>query len=295
MARLSFVLGAAWRDLRRTGAAGIAAVLLVALAVVAVGATLLGGLALSRLVAGWRAELRIVAVLGGAGAANGASSVVPAARALPGAATVRYVSGREALGDLREYLATAGLDGDGLERLPRNPLPARLVVTPAHDVPAAGLSELVAALRRLPGVETVQAAVGWVEPVERLQRGLARGGLGLGGLLGLVALAAVAGATVLARDRRREETAILRQAGAPEWTLRAPLVLQAMTLGAAGAALGVAALVALSETAAPWTGAWLRDTLGLVSLPALDGELGRALLGGGLALGLLGGLTGGRP
>jgi hypothetical protein len=94
---------------------------------------------------------------------------------------------------------------------------------------------------------------------------------------------------------RPEETAILRQAGAPEWTLRGPLVLQAMTLGAAGAALGVAALVALSETAAPWTGAWLRDTLGLVALPALDGELGRALLGGGLALGLLGGLTGGRP
>jgi cell division transport system permease protein len=295
MARLSFVLGGAWRDLRRTGAAGIAAVLLVALAAVATGATLLGGLALSRLVAGWRAELRIVAVLDSGGAANGASPVVPAARALPGAAAVRYVSAREALGDLREYLASAGLDGDGLERLPKNPLPARLVVTPAPDVPAAGLSELVAALRQLPGVETVHAAVGWVEPVERLQRGLARGGLGLGGLLGVTALAAVAGATALARDRRREETAILRQAGAPEWTLRAPLILQAMTLGTAGAALGVAALVALSETAAPWTAAWLRDTLGLVALPALTASPGGALLGGGLALGLLGGLTGGRP
>jgi cell division transport system permease protein len=295
MARLSFVLGGAWRDLRRTGAAGIAAVLLVALAVVATGGTVQGGRALSQLVAAWRAELRIVAVLDGAGAANGASPLVPAVQALPGAAAVRYVSGREALGDLRQYLATAGLDGDGLERLPSNPLPARLVVTPAHDVPAAGLSELVAALRRLPGVDTVQAAVGWVEPVERLQRGLARGGLGLGGLLGVAALAAVGGATVLARDRRREETAVLRQAGAPEWTLRAPLVLQAMTLAGTGAALGVAALVALSETAAPWTAAWLRGTLGLIVLPALSASLGGALLGGGLALGLVGGLTAGRP
>jgi cell division protein FtsX len=295
MARLSFVLGSAWRDLRRTGAAGIAAVLLVALAVLATGATQLGGQALSRLVAGWRAELRIVVVLDDAGATDGASSLLPAARALPGAAVVRHVPAREALGELRRYLAAAGLDGDGLERLPLNPVPGRLVVTPAPGVPAAGLNELVTALRRLPGVETVQAAVGWVEPVERLQRALARGGLGLGGLLGVTALAAVAGATGLARHRRREETAVLRQAGAPEWTLRAPLVLQAMTLAAAGAALGVAALVALSETAAPWTAAWLRGTLGLAVLPALPASLGAALGGGGLALGLLGGLTGGRP
>jgi cell division transport system permease protein len=295
MARLSFVLGSARGDLRRTGAVGLAAVLLVGLAVLATGATLLGGQALTRLVAQWRADVRIVAVLGDGGATNGASQLVPAARALPGAAAVRYVSGREALGELRQYLAATGLDGDGLERLPLNPLPARLVVTPASDVPAAGLNDLVAALRRLPGVETVQAAVGWVEPVERLQRGLARVGLGLGGLLGLAALVAVAGSTAVARDRRREETAILRQAGAPEWTLHVPLILQATTLAVAGASLGVAALVALSETAAPWTGAWLRDTLGLVVLPALTGPLGAALLGGSVALGLLGGLTAGRP
>jgi cell division transport system permease protein len=295
MARLSFVLGSALRDLRRTGATGIAAIFLVALAVLVIGATLLGGQALARLVAGWRAEVRIVAVLGAARAANGASPLVPAARALPGAAAVRYVSGRDALGELRQYLAATGLDGDGLDSLPLNPLPARLVVTPAPDVPAAGLNDLVAALRRLPGVETVQAAVGWVEPVERLQRGLARGGLGLGGLLGLAALAAVVGATVFARDRRREETAILRQAGAPEWTLHVPLILQATTLAVTGVALGIAALVALSEPAAPWTGAWLRDTLGLAVLPALTRPLGAALLGGGVALGLLGGLTAGRP
>jgi len=293
---VSFLVAAAYRDLQRTGLAGATAVLLTALAVLVAGTTVAGHQALARLTAGWRGELRIVALLredrSGAG---GKPGVVADVQALPGVAAVRYVSSREALAELRQYLGGLGQDGDGLDRLPVNPVPARLVVTPALATSAAGLSALVDAIGRVPAVEEVQAAVGWVEPVEGLERGLTRGGSGLAALLGLAALGAIGGATSLARQRRADETAILRLAGVSEGRLRGPLLLQALVQGTAGAALGWSVLVLVSEVAAPWTAGWLYATLGLPMLPQPDGSLSAALLGAGVAGGLAGGIFAGRP
>ena len=84
---------------------------------------------------------------------------------------------RVALAELRRLL---GPRGDGLDHLPSNPLPARLEVTPATTMGADDLQALVETLDRLPGVTEVQAAFGWVEPLERLRRGLRLGGLALG-------------------------------------------------------------------------------------------------------------------
>jgi cell division protein FtsX len=292
----SFLLVTTWRDLRRTGLAGATAILLTAMAVLAAGATLSGRTALARLTADWRADLRIVALLREDSArAGGGAGLVPDVRALPGVAAVRYVSSREALAELRQYLGAQGQDGDGLDRLPVNPVPARLVVTPAPATSAAGLRTLVEALGRLPAVEEVQSAVGWVEPVERVERGLARGGAGLAAILGLAALGAVGGGTSLARQRRASEAAILRSAGVSESRLWSPLLLQAVVLGAAGAALGWSCLVLVSEVGAPWTADWRRATLGLPSLVPPAGPLTAALLGAGAAGGLTGGLFGGRP
>lgn len=293
MARLSFVLGAAVRDLRRTGAAGAGGVLVAALAVLVAGSALLGLATLGRLTTAWRADLHVVAVLSADRArAETPAAVVAAARALPGAASVRYVSPAEALADLRRDLGPAGA---GLERLPANPVPPRVEITPAPGLGAAGLRGLIDALRRLPAVEDVEAAVGWVEPSERVERGLRVGGLVLAALLAVTAVAAIAGGTGVARRARADEAAILRLAGAPAAVIRGPLVLQAVLQGVAGAGLGWGALVFLSEVGTPWGGAWLRATLGVPVLPLLSGPLGAALLGGGAGAGLLGGLGAGRP
>jgi cell division protein FtsX len=207
-------------------------------------------------------------------------------------ATVRHVSTAEALTDLRRFLGPAA---EGLERLPVNPLPARLEVTPAAGADGAALRALVDRLGQLPGVTEVQAALGWVEPAERLAAALRRGGLALGGLLALGALGALAAAARLARVRRADETAILRLAGAPEGRLRAPLLLQAAVQGGVGAALGVAALWLAGEGGAPAVTGWLATTLGLIALPGPGWPVAFALIGGGLALGLAAGLAGGRP
>ena len=268
------------------------AVLLSALAVLSAGATLAGDLALAGAEAGWRASLRLVAVLRDAGLRpEGADGIVARARALGGVATVRYVSPDIVLAELRQLL---GPRGDGLDRLPSNPLPPRLEVVPAATLDAAGVETLLAALDRLPGVSEVQASRGWIEPLERLRRGLRLGGLALAGALGLSALAAVAAATTAARRAGADEVRVLRLVGVPERRLAAPLFLQAMALAGLGSLLGLGLLLLVSEPGAPWTESWLRSTLGLDPLPLLPSRWLAGLTSGGAALGLVGGLAAGR-
>ena len=293
MAPLSFMVASAARDLGRTGAAGLAGLLLSALAVLVTGATVVGLETLGRLTAAWRAELKVVVLLADdAARPDGAKSLLPAIRAVPGVAGLRYISAAEALADLRRYLDRAA---DGLDRLAVNPLPARIEVTPGPAIDAATLRALIARLRALPGAEHVQAAVGWVEPAERVERAVRRAGLTLGALLGLAASVAIAAGTVTARQRRAEETAMLRLAGVPEARLRGPLIVQSVVQGLAGAALGVAALLLVSDGGPAMMAAGFRTALGLASLPAPSWSLAGALLAGGATLGGVGGLGGGRP
>jgi cell division protein FtsX len=263
-----------------------------ALAVLVAGGTLAGDLALGLSEAAWRAELRVVARLRDAGPRpEDPDGIVARARALPGVAEVRYVGPALALAELQRLL---GARAAGLDRLPSNPLPPRIEVTPAATMGAADLEALVAALDRLPGVIDVQAAQGWVEPLERLRRGLRLGGLTLAAALGLVALAAAAGATAAARRAGRDEASILRLAGVSELRLTAPLVLPSLGLAMLGSLLGLALLLLASEPGAPWAGSWLRAVLGLDPLPLLPSSWLAGLAGAGAALGLVGALAAGR-
>jgi cell division protein FtsX len=288
----SYVLGATLEGCRRGGASAAATVLLAALAVLVAGGTLAGDLALGLSEAAWRAELRLVAVLRDAGARPEApDGIVARVRALPGVVEVRYVGPAVALAELRRLL---GPRGDGLDRLPSNPLPPRLEITPGATLSARDLRVLGEALDQVPGVTEVQAAFGWVEPLERLRRGLRLGGLALAALLGVAALGAAAGATTTARRAGAKETSILRLAGVPAFRLGAPLVLQAVVLATAGSVLGLGALLLASEPGAPWIGGWLQTVLGLDPLPLLPSAWLATLAGGGMALGLGGALAAGR-
>ncbi len=288
----SYIVGATLRSCRRGGSAAAATVLLAALAVLVAGVTLAGDLALALSEAAWRAELRIVALLRDAGPRpEGPEGVVARARALPGVADVRYVGPAVALAELQRFL---GSRGDGLDRLPSNPLPPRIEVTPTSTLDAAELQALVETLDRLPGVTDVQTAHGWVEPVGRFRRGLWLGGLALAAIVALGALAAAAGATAAARRAGAEEVRLLRLCGVSALRLGAPLMLPAVGLALLGSLLGLSLLLLASEPGALWSGPWLRAVLGLEPLPLLPSSWMTALTGGGAALGLAGALAAGR-
>jgi cell division protein FtsX len=284
------VVGATLRSLRRVGPAGLAAAGLTALAILITGATLAGTMAVERTVRGWRDALRIIAVLRTpVGTPEG---LVTAVRALPGVAGVRYVSADAALAELRRLL---GPRGEDLDRLPANPVPARLEITPGPELDAGALRALVRALDRQPGVEEVQAVLDWVEPSERVLRGLRRGGLALGAALALAALAAMGGAIRGVRRARIDEDAILRLAGVSGLRLALPWVLTGVGLASAGALVGLGGLLLGSAPGAPWTAGWLGLALGLEPLPLLPPAWLVALGAGGMALGLAAALATARP
>jgi cell division transport system permease protein len=271
----------------------VGGILLTGLAVAAAGGTAGGLQSLDRLRSSWDRDTRIVAVLDRGGTAPaGGETVVAAVRALAGTGSVRHVSAADALADLARAIGPVEA---GLARLPVNPVPARLEIVPRPGLSAAALRDLVDAVMRVPGVETVDAALAWVGEIERLRGALRAGGFALAAALGATALVTMGGATSLARHRRRDESAVLRLAGVLETRLRAPLVLQAAVQGAAGGALGVGALLLASEGGSPWVADWLRAGLGVSPLPHPGLALAGVLVGAGLALGLAGGLGSGRP
>jgi cell division protein FtsX len=273
--------------------AGPLAILLTALAGVLAGGTILGERAVTREVSAWRAALRLVVVVREAGPGGGdPESLVATVQTVPGVAAVRYVSAEAALADLRRYL---GPTVDGLGRLPANPLPARLEITPASTLDAAGLEGLETALRRLPAAEEVWAALGWVAPVERLLRGVRRVGWGLTGSVALAAVLAVAAGTAAARADGADAPDALRRLEEDAAPARRPLLGQAIVQGGAGAALGLGFLVLLSGPGVPGLGGGLPAALGLYPLPVPPWSLQAGLLGGGCLVGFLGGLAGRRP
>ncbi|MBI4594146.1 MAG: hypothetical protein HY728_08010, partial [Candidatus Rokubacteria bacterium] len=124
---LGFLLGEAWRDLRRAGRAAVSAVVLIMLSLVALGSFWLLSAHLGRAVTEWRDRVRIVVYLTREPTGDEVAQLVQRVRALPDVAGARFVGKSEALESLRRVHGRAAAVVD---QLPTNPLPASIEVTP---------------------------------------------------------------------------------------------------------------------------------------------------------------------
>jgi cell division transport system permease protein len=285
---LSFFLGEAVRDLRRTGRVGLSAVLLITLSLAALGAFWLVSLNLGRAVAQWRERLRVVAYLREEPRPEAVPALAARVQGLGGVERVRFVSRSEALEGLKRSLgAQAGV----VDQLPRNPLPASLEVTPDEPTATpAGTRRLVERLLSLPEVEEVQGGAEWVEGLAHWRRLFQLSGLAVGAVLALAAILTVTTATTLVLHVRRDEMEIMRLVGASERVIRLPLVLQGMAQGLVGALVALGALEAAYALLAPRIEPLLTLTLGLSRAAFFSTPEMLLLLGAGAALGALGGL-----
>src|SRR5262245_35900891 len=226
---LSFLVGEAFRDLRRAGRVAASAVLLITLSLGAVGAFLLLSDNLGHAVAAWRHRLRVIAYLKQEPSSTAADALVRRVRALPEVGAVRYVSRSEALATVKTVL---GKDAGVAEQLSGNPLPASLEVTPSrHGATSEGARRLIDQLVAMPEVDDVAGGVEWIDRLARLSRLVTLVGLGFGALLAVAAILTVTTATTLVLHARRNETEIMRLVGAPEFAVRLPLLLQGMVQG----------------------------------------------------------------
>ena len=288
---LRFLVSEAFRDLRRAGRVAVSAVLLITLALAALGTFWVVTSNLGRAVALWRDRVRIVVYLRTEPDTAQVPALLARARAIPGVADVSYVSRAAALASLKRVLGKDAGVVDHLAANPAaNPLSSSLEVTPAASAatPAAA-RDMLGLLAALPEAEEVAGSVDWVERLSHWQRLLGLVGLGVGGVLGLAAILTVTTATTLVLHARRDETEIMRLVGAPEIAIRMPLLLQGMLQGLLGAVVAVIVLMAAYRLAAPALDPLITLTLGLPRLAFLPPVALAALVSTGALLGALGG------
>lgn len=284
---LGFLVGEAFRDLRRAGRVAVSAVVLITLSLGALGGFWLVSSNIGRAVAKWRDQVRIVVYLKREPSAGDAAALLERVRAMPGVASVVFIGKAEALRSLKQVL---GKDAGVVDQLPSNPLPASLEVTPSITaITPEGARDLLTRLAALPETDEVAGSGDWVERLAHWQRLLATIGLGVGAVLAIAAILTVTTATTLILHARRHETEIMRLVGASELTIRLPVLLQGMMQGLAGAVLALGALVITHSVVAPRLEPLVNLTLGLSQIVFLTPVGVVALLGVGTLLGGLGG------
>jgi len=284
---LGFLVGEAFRDLRRAGRVAVSAVVLITLSLGALGAFWLVSSNIGRAVAKWRDQVRIVVYLKREPSAGDVATLLDRVRAMPGVAGAVFIGKADALRSLKQVL---GKDAGVVDQLPSNPLPASLEVTPSITaVTPEGARDLVTRLAALPETDEVAGGGDWVERLAHWQRLLATIGLGVGAVLAVAAILTVTTATTLILHARRHETEIMRLVGASELTIRLPVLLQGMMQGLAGAVLALGALVITHSLVAPRLEPLVNLTLGLSKIVFLTPVGVLALLGVGTLLGGLGG------
>ena len=285
---LGFLLSEAVRDLQRAGRVAISAIVLIMLSLGAVGAFLLLSENLGHAVAASRDRLRVIVYLKQEPSTAAAAALMCRVEAVPGVAAVRYVGRAEALTSLKKVL---GKDASAADTLTSNPLPASIEVTPsAAGATPEGARRLIERLSALPEADDVAGGVEWVDKLARLQRLVTLVGLGFGAVLAVAAILTVTTATTLVLHARRHETEIMRLVGAPEFTIRMPLLLQGMVQGLLGAALALAALGTAHYFTAPKLVPLMTVALGVTHVDFLLPVQIAAIAAAGTVLGALGGL-----
>jgi cell division transport system permease protein len=284
---LGFLVGEAFRDLRRAGRVAVSAVVLITLSLGALGGFWLVSSNIGRAVAKWRDQVRIVVYLKREPSAGDVAVLLDRVRAMPGVAGAVFIGKADALRSLKQVL---GKDAGVVDQLPSNPLPASLEVTPSITaITPEGARDLLTRLAALPETDEVAGGGDWVERLAHWQRLLATIGLGVGAVLAIAAILTVTTATTLILHARRHETEIMRLVGASELTIRLPVLLQGMLQGLAGAVLALGALVITHSLVAPRLEPLVNLTLGLSKIVFLTPLGVLALLSAGTLLGGLGG------
>ncbi len=237
------MLRRAIRDLTANRLLNLVTVATVALAVLIFSAFALFLQNADGMIQAWMRDMRVMAYLRADAPPEAAERLRTQIGRLDGVREVRFISRETALARFREQL---GPQASLLDGLSENPLPdafeVYLTVSPRTWERLAAAAEAVAKLEGVAEVEYGREWLGRVMGVVSLFRLTA---YALGGLFFLATLFFVANTIRLVLHSRRREIEILRLVGATEGFIKDPIYVGGLLLGAAGGALGLAALYGL--------------------------------------------------
>jgi cell division transport system permease protein len=201
---------------------------------------------------------------------------------------VVYVSKDEALTYLEE---TFGEQTDVLEGLETNPLPASLEVTLDGDSQTPADTLLVAdKIGRMRGVDDVVYPREWLTRFHEFVRFVQAGGIAVGVVLSLVAMAIIANTFKLIILSRRQEIEIMKLVGATDSLVKIPILIEGMLVGLAGSAVALGALFFLYSYFMGHFYEGVSLFVGPVVLAFFSTPMIVVVIGAGALLGLMGSL-----
>jgi cell division transport system permease protein len=261
-------------------------------AVIAVALALPGALWLlltnaQRASAGWDSGARISVYLEPGLDATGIDAAAERIAAHEGMRISERLAPEQALAEFRRL---AGFD-QALGALEDNPLPAVVVVEPAHSVgtrSAPALASLADQLKGIAGVDRVQVDLEWVERLYALLELVGRGVTLFTALLAAGVLLIVGNTIRLDILNRRQEIEVSKLIGASDAFIRRPFLYSGLWFGGLGG-VGAWLLLALAGELLARPTARLASAYGSAfRLQGLGSDAALTLIAGGAGLGLLG-------
>lgn len=146
---------------------------------------------------------------------------------------VVYVSPEQALEEFKQY----GGISEALSFLDENPLPAVLLVEPPLGIDKGELNVLVAQVKSLKGVDSVQVDMAWVERLLALLALAQRLVAVVGALLALAIVLVVGNTIRLAIAARTDEIRVIKLVGGTNAYVRRPFLYSGFWYGAIGGIL----------------------------------------------------------
>jgi cell division transport system permease protein len=278
---LSYFVREAVVSLLRSWKVSLLAIVTIAMSVFVGGTFLLLTGNLTRVIADWRSEARIVIYLDADTSADDRSLILEEIEKAPWVGAVEQVTAEQAKRRFQEVFPGVADLVDGWEE---DPLPPSLELS--FDAERGGEGELetwIGSMREYPGVLMVDDDRDWLRQLEALVAVLRGLGLVVGTALLGAAVFTIASVIRLTAYLYRDEIAVMRLVGATELYIRGPFYFEGLIQGFAGGILAVVGLY----------GAYVAVNPGGKTTPMGMIVIDDFLSGGSLALLLLlGGLAG---
>jgi len=242
MRRIAYIAGAAWEGFWRNPVMSIASTLTVSLMLLLFAFFIVTDRGLQAAVAVLESKVELVLYLDDTAKPSDILAFKARVEKDPAVTRVDYITKDQALARLRE-IAARKRDFD-LADVDTNPLPASLEVKMAS---AQETTRLAASLKEEIGRGVVSDVVDNPTVVEKLltiTRVLSIGGVAVLGMMLFVALFVIVNTIRIAVHGRRDEIEIMKLVGATDWFVRWPFILEGMLVGALGATVSLAIIIA---------------------------------------------------
>ncbi len=189
---------------------------------------------------------------------------------------------------LAEFRKLSGI-GEALEALPENPLPwlAKVRPAPPNDT-AAAVEALAAELRKLDGVELVEADTAWVRRLHAIEDTMQQLVLLVAAVLAAGVLAVVGNTIRLEINSRRAEIEVTKLVGGSNAFVRRPFLYSGIWQGLGGGLLAVGLLAAGLMALEPFVTRLASAYGAQFALQGLSIREWPLLVGGGALLGFVG-------